>query len=678
MQDPNVVNNSDHVYYVYTPNGWTRILSESDQNTSSAIQSYGSYIGERSENSSETYEENHHRDTVSEAVYDVMQPFQPFGGHKGEYENVDQSDRNWIYLTFPALDEKFKHKNENRDVTGKYDEPDLFPNNIYQSLNVDKQSQLVTQLIALCPNKMEKHPEQTAKLFFEMGKIFRAKSPDKFSLIRAAGLFNAARTRNDELIEDSEQQLIELGDHIQYLADAHCREDFVAKALKITEKIHLMRKKAESTLNSLEKIPEKLQEDELQNHEKVKILLVENIQDNITEDYLDIMADLSEFCEHVMGNPPCLYAVVGMGSLARKEVTPYSDFEHVIVLEEGCQNLVDDYQQTLEYFRWYSVIFHVVVINLMETILPSLDIACLKDGSKNHPLFFDTFTKRGISFDGMMIHACKFPLGRREKTEKKPFTTELIKPVSEMLKYLSSDSHLKHGYHLDDILTKTCFVYGNKDVYKIFAHGVHEKLQADFEKGSFNELKLQLIEDLSKFAIGSNTLSALKSSDDFNVKRLVYRTTTLFISAWGRLEGIHNSSPFDIISALCDKKIISTNQGHKLMYAVALACEIRLRVYLEKDRQDDNYLLGLYHESDNMIKSHPFIDVVGKTSLINYFQIAYTLQIAICKKINVMPSDFFSDPSVLNITISSALGLQNLTNTLVQAYISHPSVPEFN
>ena len=49
-----------------------------------------------------------------------------------------------------------------------------------------------------------------------------------------------------------------------------------------------------------------------------------------------------------MGKPPCEYSIVGMGSLARKEITPYSDFEHIIFLHDD-----ENYDQHLEYFRWY-------------------------------------------------------------------------------------------------------------------------------------------------------------------------------------------------------------------------------------------------------------------------------------------------------------------------------------
>ena len=44
------------------------------------------------------------------------------------------------------------------------------------------------------------------------------------------------------------------------------------------------------------------------------------------------MAGISQYCEDVMGKPPCDYAIVGMSSLAREEITSFSDFEHIILL----------------------------------------------------------------------------------------------------------------------------------------------------------------------------------------------------------------------------------------------------------------------------------------------------------------------------------------------------------
>ena len=215
-----------------------------------------------------------------------------------------------------------------------------------------------------------------------------------------------------------------------------------------------------------------------------------------------------------------------MGSLACEEITPYSDFEHIILLFDDV-----NYESHLEYFRWFSVIFHIIVINLQESIIPGFNIHCLN--SKDSSLgdwYYDAITTRGVSFDGMMPHACKFPLGRQQHTINKPFTTELIKPVSKMLTYLSSDADLKNGYHLADILTKTCFVYGNQHIFEQFKHGTQNYLAKKSDADTINDIQKQVKDDLDKFSARFR-LANLKSQTTINIKQLVYCSTTLFVSA---------------------------------------------------------------------------------------------------------------------------------------------------
>ena len=182
------------------------------------------------------------------------------------------------------------------------------------------------------------------------------------------------------------------------------------------------------------------------------------LQQTVSKLYSKIMFDIAKYCEAIMVTCSAKFAIVGMGSLARKEITPYSDFELIILLEEGCQSSAL-YDKILEHYRWFSVIFQIVIINLGETVLPSLAIPSLNDFYCDKPnWFYDVVTPRGVSFDGMMPYASKIPLGRQEPTPAKPWATELIRPVSMMLHYLSSEENLRNGYHLSDILTETCFV----------------------------------------------------------------------------------------------------------------------------------------------------------------------------------------------------------------------------
>ena len=335
----------------------------------------------------------------------------------------------------------------------------------------------------------ETDPKNAAKILHKIALIYKQRSPDKISLVRCVGLLNAAIFRNPSNISQIKADLIDVCKHIieQANADNRNADLVIAKANRVKDEIKKLRNNVGDFLSN-QITSNTTKTDDLSKLQVRKAKSIQCINKTIANKYKQIMADISNFCLDIMGKPPCEYSIVGMGSLARSEITPYSDFEHIILLRDD-----KNYVQHLEYFRWYSVIFHVIVLNLQESVVPSLNIKSLS-------WCFDAHTPRGVSFDGMMPHACTFPLGRFEITEKKPFVTELIKPVSEMLKYLSFEADLKNGYHLADILTKTCLVFGNEDIFNQFVNGVKTYLNSKSKQDRFHEIEQQVREDLDKFS----------------------------------------------------------------------------------------------------------------------------------------------------------------------------------
>ena len=374
---------------------------------------------------------------------------------------------------------------------------------------------------------------------------------------------------------------------------------------------------------------------------------MEQMQEKIADDYIGIMAVIAAYCEDVMGSAPYEFAIVGMGSLARREITPFSDFEHIILLSNSA--LEDEsYEKNLNYYRWFSLIFQTVLINLQETIIPSIDVFHLNNElSWYGNWFYDDITIRGMSFDGMMMHACKFPLGRQQLTKDKPWKTELIKPVDKMLNYLSSEEDVKNGYHLKDILTKTCFVYKSKYLFADFSKKVNNTLQQYSKDERAQQVKKQVQEDLENFFTGSN-ISKLKTKNTINVKKDVYRSTTLFVSALGRIHNIHASSSFDVITDLANRQIISSFAEHNLKYAVALACEIRLKWYMKNKQQCDTINSDLDKQTNAISK---LTDIAGKQNLIKYFQIAYSVQCDIAERMNLQKRYLCTNPYLFNISV---------------------------
>ena len=509
------------------------------------------------------------------------------------------------------------------------------------------------QLKGVCRHGKEIHPKKSAKIFHKLGQLYCKQTQDKIKLIQSAALYNAAIARSPNNVDVIENDLKQLCNQVLRLADAkNWNANLISASKQIKQEIEQMRLKVDKKLHIMENIKTKIKADVIRTYfESNKIKSIINNQREIAKDYTKIMANLAKYCENIMGVAPCKFALVGLGSLARKEITPYSNFEHIIVLEE-MSNKIAFNQNVLNYFRWFSVIFQIILINLQETILPSVVVEGLN--SPNEDWFFDRITKRGISFDGMLPHACKFPLGRQQHTENKQWTTELIKPINEMLKYLTTEENIKNGYHLKDILTKVCYVYGNEAVFKEFQESIFNMLDNQDKEEKIKEIKEQIIDDLESFTVSSNIFN-LKSSTSINIKALFYRSITLFVTALGRIHNIRASSCFDIIEKLEAEKKKSEYAKHKLKFAVAIACEVRLKWYMKCKRQTDKIKSELKNETACQL----LLNLVGKPNIFTFFQTVYALHCDISKQLVLKKKHFYTKPNILTCHLHLVFGKIN-------------------
>ena len=452
-----------------------------------------------------------------------------------------------------------------------------------------QETELQQQLQEVCSKRgRELDLTKSAEIFNKLGLLYKTRSPDKIRLIQSSALLNAAIVRQPDNPK-FQDDLHDLCKHVLRCANAKQHlANLVSIAKRVKIQIEKMRTEVRNSLQDIQNLLKKCEDTDQNTLERTYSDKIKIMQYTLSRDYKRVMAEVSQKCIQIMGTPPCEYTLVGMGSLARNEITPYSDFEHIILLDNVHQRTNSNENSHIkEYFRWYSVLFHIIVINLQETIIPNVAIACLNDTlTSGGDWFWDTYTTQGISFDSLKPLASKVPLGRTQKTPNKPWTTELIKPVDEMVKFLDEEEDLKNGYKLADILTRTCYVDGDEMIYNEFCQKVKSTLKHN--QSNLLNVKKQLAEDLRNYDASDNfQMFAISQSTSINIKRIFYRSITLFVSALGRLHDIDKNSCFDIIDDIHRRHEINDVSANRLLHAVAVACHVRLFHYMSKNGQDD-------------------------------------------------------------------------------------------
>ncbi|MBA3238878.1 MAG: tetratricopeptide repeat protein [Parachlamydiaceae bacterium] len=291
--------------------------------------------------------------------------------------------------------------------------------------------------------------------------------------------------------------------------------------------------------------------------------------DEVAQDVVKQMADWKQ-------KTPCDYALIGLGSLAREEMTPYSDFEFAILIDS-------EKEEDKEYFRLFTNLLHLRFINFGETILPSLDIRCLD-------WVFDTITPRGLSFDGSMPTACKTPLGKKGN---KGGDYELIHNPKGMS--LLQHINVKHQeqerlwilkrYHLPSILSTCTYVTGSeKGIYLVPDYQL--KVQAILENDEGKQRAFDLMkDDLDNF---KPRLEEDESGRHYNVKKDLYRLPNTMFDGLANYFCLKATSTWERIEELEKKEIFTSTAAQDLKELVMLSQELRLSTYLSHDCQKDH------------------------------------------------------------------------------------------
>ena len=346
----------------------------------------------------------------------------------------------------------------------------------------------------------------------------------------------------------------------------------------------------------------------------------------IQEFIKDAVGLILDECIQVLGQPPedVSFAFIGFGSFARAEATPFSDLEFALLIEEGKIN-----PSVKEYFVKLMEYFNYKMLNLQETILPSMCIPSLNDGNNlinslerykcsstsctsqecridatKWPFLAKEYyddEMRGFSVDGRMGRACKTPLGHLVRGQDQ--IKDLIKTPTELaelyISALKGDSSSVENYDLSTVLSNVSFLYGNDpelvDTYDALVLSMTEISDDDT---TFNPRQLSAISclqealDQFQFSLTSRDIGMISS-----IKKKLYRAVGMLVTNIGKFQhsGVVDNSPWNILDRLLEDGVISVDAHGNLSVIVSIVNEVCLMAYLRCGRQDE--IFSFYDQS---------------------------------------------------------------------------------
>ena len=307
-------------------------------------------------------------------------------------------------------------------------------------------------------------------------------------------------------------------------------------------------------------------------------------------------------CYQQLGDPPnkCKYSILALGSLAGGKMTPYSDLEFAILIEDINH---ETNKENKEYFRNLTKLLNIKVVNFGETPLVMLGIEAFnnfKTAEDKDNWLWDDVLQSGFSFDGNVWHACKLPLGRQglykaniiEKDENGVEHTikitkldyELILTPVEMLEFQTKPSWYESDKFLVQGLRSISLIDGSQDLLNDYRDGLKA-----LDKNITQKRCLEILSsDIDKFQL---KLGDEEEGKLFNVKKSIYRISDMVIDALADYYDIYPENGeigltvWQKIEKMHKNGYINQKGEKHLKEAISIATELRLSTYLHNKGQ---------------------------------------------------------------------------------------------
>ena len=278
----------------------------------------------------------------------------------------------------------------------------------------------------------------------------------------------------------------------------------------------------------------------------------------MTQDFIQLLRDLISQTQELLPPAPVKWAAMGMGSMSRGEMCPYSDIEFAFLVEK-------DSQKALDYFRKLSKTLELKIINLGETKFPVF-------GGE-----FDSPTPDGFCMDV----GGNTPLGVTG-------VYELIGSPKTLAQF-QTVQWMDRSIILPNAMSHVCFIAGKERLiadYNKEKAKVQDLIDKKATDKNSNVLSLRLLRGhVEEFA--PNLSKEKEDTSAFGIKKELYRPFQEIIGSLALFYQLKAKTTFTRIDELITLGIFTSEGGENLNKAITHVLKLRLQAHLFYQNEEE-------------------------------------------------------------------------------------------
>ncbi len=286
---------------------------------------------------------------------------------------------------------------------------------------------------------------------------------------------------------------------------------------------------------------------------------IRGIQRYLTAFFIKILNSLILDSQECLGAPPVEWACMGMGSMARDEMCPYSDLEFAFLVAAKTE-------KSLQYFTTLTQLLELRIINFGETNFPLFGRLFGEKSAQASP------TPSGFSMDS----GGNSPLG-------KPGFYELIDTPEELAQFQRVE-WMEADIIVTNALSSVCYIAGSETLTNAY----HTAKEAQFNKADYSlffagppfreKLAMRLLEGhLQEFK--PDLSQEKQETNAFGIKKELYRPFQSLLASLTLFCGLKLQSSFGMVEQLLQNKILSQEGSRSLTQALQQVLALRFEAH---------------------------------------------------------------------------------------------------